>query len=163
MPEPECPPSGQPPKEIAVDLETVNGLLKYDRADGSLIRISGRYIGKIAGYLDKDGYTELRICGKIVKAHRLIWFIVYGSWPAGEIDHINGIRSDNRVVNLRDVDRKTNSANRVFPQKNNKIGVLGVVKVGNSFIAKKQINGKGIYIGSYDNQYDASQAYKATI
>ena len=50
-----------------------------------------------------DGYIQIKIKQKIYQAHRLAWLYVYGEWPKGQIDHINGIRDDNRIENLRDV------------------------------------------------------------
>src|SRR5215467_10234620 len=73
------------------------------REDGLLIRKTKRnkyLIGDVAGWLDDRGYRSVNLEGKSYKVHRLVWLLTYGSWPNGEIDHINGIRSDNRVSNL---------------------------------------------------------------
>lgn len=54
-------------------------------------------VDQIAGSKDKDGYIVITIHRKLYKAGRLAWFYVHGRWPAGEIDHKNRIRSDNRL------------------------------------------------------------------
>lgn len=84
-----------------------------------------RFAGKEVGYVGPRGYRAVYFKGKIVKAHRLIWLHVYGRWPLGDIDHINGDRSDNRIDNLRDVSRKDNARNRAR-NCNNSSGVTGV-------------------------------------
>lgn len=77
------------------------------------------------GSLDKDGYLILKIKGRQFKAHRIAWFLYYGEMPMMELDHINHIRTDNRICNLRVVDRKKNVHNiRQYPNKDT--GVVGV-------------------------------------
>jgi len=63
--------------------------------------------------------------GRRYLAHRLAWLYATGDWPVGEIDHINQDRRDNRLANLRPVERIHNSWNRGI-QRNNKSGHLGV-------------------------------------
>ncbi len=72
-----------------------------------------RFAGKPSGHKKTNGYIEITVGGWRYLAHRLGWFFVHGSWPVNDIDHINGDRSDNRIVNLRDVlptDNLQNSA-----------------------------------------------------
>lgn len=62
-----------------------------------------------------DGYLTLNARRKgfgIMSAHRIAFAIMKGHWPKGEIDHINGNRSDNRWINLRDVSQSENGINR---------------------------------------------------
>lgn len=63
------------------------------------------------GTVRKDGYIAAAVKGKQYLLHRLAFFYVNGYMPV-EIDHINGIRSDNRISNLREVDHKENTRNR---------------------------------------------------
>jgi hypothetical protein len=58
--------------------------------------------GEIAGYVKADGYRYIEIDGVEYKACDLAWLYVYGVWPIGEIEHINGERDDDRIANLRD-------------------------------------------------------------
>lgn len=80
---------------------------------------------------------------------------------AGEIDHINGIRSDDRIENLRDVSKSQNQQNRRNPQANSETGLLGVSKSGDKFMARIKVDGRHLYLGTYESAGDASDAYIA--
>ena len=76
-------------------------------------RWNSRFAGKeTLTTLNQIGYRQVAIFGQYYLAHRLIWLYHYGAWPKGEIDHVNGDRSDNRLENLRDVPRKINGRNQ---------------------------------------------------
>ena len=71
-----------------------------------------RFAGKPAlASASGRGYLMGRLQEQTCLAHRAAWAIFYGVWPQGEIDHINGVRSDNRIHNLRDVPRSVNAKN----------------------------------------------------
>lgn len=94
----------------------------YDADTGKIIR-SDRVNG--LGSLDKDGYLILKIKSRQYKAHRVAWFLYYGEFPSMEIDHINRNRTDNRISNLRIVNREENVKNtRHSP--NLGTGVIGI-------------------------------------
>lgn len=111
--------------------------------------------------IDEKGYKCGSINGKMVKAHRVAWFYVFGTWPDGEVDHINGIKTDNRIDNLRDVSNIDNSRNCKRSSRN-KSGVTGVrwLKNRNRWIASIRVNRRLIHIGSYVNFQDAVKARK---
>ena len=76
---------------------------KYAGETGRSYSGRSRFIGNPAGKVNKShGYREIRIDGKTYKEHRLIWFWYYGEMPLNEVDHINRIRTDNRIENLRE-------------------------------------------------------------
>lgn len=81
--------------------------------------------GKEAGIVNSEGYVKIQINGKKYSAHRLVWLITYGSWPTDTIDHKNGIKTDNRIANLRDVTRSINAKNRQR-RRDNSSGITGV-------------------------------------
>jgi HNH endonuclease len=81
-------------------------------------------IGDIAGSTDPHGYIAIRVCGRLYKAHRLAWLYVYGEFP-NVVDHINGVKSDNRLVNLRNCTSKQNAENQKL-RSNNKTNHRGV-------------------------------------
>lgn len=95
--------------------ERVKELLTYNKENGAFywnVRIGCRSPGDKAGQPNSKGYTQIGIDGKKFLAHRLAWLIEYGRLPLDQIDHINRIRSDNRISNLRECDNKENCQNR---------------------------------------------------
>lgn len=100
-----------------VSHERLLELFSYDPATGNLIRLkatgSRGLVGMIAGpkISGKDGYKRIAIDGIDYLQHRIIWFYVHGAWPEEQIDHISGVRHDNRLENLREVTQAQNSMN----------------------------------------------------
>jgi hypothetical protein len=88
-------------------------------------RWNGRFAGKSAGSLSVNGYLRINILGKFHLVHRLVWLWVHGDWPSGFVDHINGISCDNRMSNLRVVDKEGNARNARIPTTNTS-GNVGV-------------------------------------
>lgn len=78
-------------------------------------------IGDRAGVLHPNGYVYIRIDGFGYRAHRLGWFYVFKSWPTLEIDHIDRIKTNNAILNLRDVTSKVNQSNKVPKQPKSKV------------------------------------------
>lgn len=146
-----------------LSIERVRELLDYDATLGALrwkVNISNVANGSIAGTRNGvRGYRQIRVDGRIVMEHRLVWFHVNGAWPVGEIDHINGIHHDNRIENLRDVSAGVNMQNLRSPRSINKIGLLGVTQVGKRFRATIRLNRVAKHIGTFDTPELAHQAY----
>lgn len=122
--------------------------------------------GDRAGSLDVQGYRRLQVCGVLHAEHRLAWLYVHGRWPTQLLDHINGKRSDNRIINLRECDDALNGQNRRDARKDNKIGLIGVSMRTNrtgtvSFRARIRVNHAMTNIGSFATAEDAHQAYVA--
>lgn len=87
---------------------------------------NGKYSGKLADCtMSGNGYRAVCVFNHRMLAHRVAWAISTGSWPSQQIDHINGIRTDNRMCNLRDVDAGTNGRNRTL-RSDNKSGISGI-------------------------------------
>jgi hypothetical protein len=130
----------------------------FDYRDGELywkVRIRTSIdLSKPAGYIGNDGYRAIQIEGKLYKAHRLIWKYHYGKDPKEFIDHIDGNKSNNNIKNLRESTTQQNGFNR-GPQKNNKLGIKGVSKNGNKYIATIFINGKVKYLGVFNTIEEA--------
>lgn len=106
------------------------------------------------------GYQRITVLGKSYYAHRLAWFYVYGTWP-DQIDHINGVRDDNRIGNLRDVTVQQNNQNRNTAQKNSGSQMLGVSwhKKAKKWQAHICVYKERKYLGLFDDVNEAHKAY----
>lgn len=102
-------------EDSTAQLEVFHHLLRYDPDTGLLhwkVSTSNRVkVGDWAGSLNPEGYIQVMVNGTIYKAHRLIWFMHYGYWPADTIDHWDRNRQNNRLDNLRDVTMLVNATN----------------------------------------------------
>lgn len=144
--------------------ELARSLLDYDPSTGVLTWKGYQRRSNSAGGLHKStGYRRTSVLGKTYSDHRLVWLLVYGVWPKHEIDHINGIRDDNRIANLREVPHRINQQNQRAPKSHNKAGFLGVRKTKNvkkdSWVAKIVYEGKQHLVGYYDTPEEAHAAY----
>lgn len=81
----------------------------YDPHTGAIKR---DYRKNYKGYVDKFGYLRYKVNGEVVLAHRIAWFLYYGKFPDGELDHINRCKTDNRITNLREATRSMQCYNR---------------------------------------------------
>jgi hypothetical protein len=88
---------------------------------------------------------------KSLKVHRIAWFLYHGVWPNHGLDHINRVKDDNRICNLRDVPQKVNVRN-VGLQVNNKSGYKNVSwdKTRSKWVARKFINGSYKFLGYFN-------------
>jgi len=111
--------------------------------------------------IDDKGYFRGNISGHKYRAHRVIWAMVTGSWPADQIDHINHVRSDNRWQNLREANNQINQRNRTI-QKNNSTGTPGVHwhKANKKWIVFIHVDKQRLHLGCYNTQSDAIAARK---
>lgn len=149
--------------------DRLRALLHYDPTTGIFTnrvhRGSTARAGNVAGCLStSDGYLRIRIDGRQYLAHRLAWLHVTGCWPSGEVDHRNGVRTDNRFANLRDATSSVNSQNLRAARRDNKTaGLLGV-----SYMASKGryraticVSGKHLHLGLFSSPEEAHVAYRA--
>ena len=119
--------------------------------------------GRVAGCPAKNGYLRIRIDGKYYYNHRLAWVYEKGEMPSGDIDHINGARSDNRILNLRPASRSENLQNRAAKGVA-KSGLIGAYLDKNTgrWYSKGQClkTGRQVGLGHYDTKHEAHEAYK---
>lgn len=120
---------------------------------------NARYSGKAALIsVCSNGYLQGGLLGKKVLAHRVAVAITTGAWPV-EVDHINGDKTDNRLLNLRTANRSLNVRN--LPMRaNNTSGVVGVYfcKRINRWCSTIEHKGKRKYLGSYSSKSGAITA-----
>ncbi len=118
--------------------------------------------GTITSCCSSHGYRVIRIDNQLIMAHRLAWLYVHGELPSGEIDHINGDRSDNRLANLRLATRVQNNQN-TKTRTDNTSGHKGVCfhKQAGRWMAYINASGKRTYLGLHNSKEEAAQAYAA--
>ena len=116
-------------------------------------------IGDFAGYKDNCGYMRCGVDGKNLLLHRAAWGMFYGEMPNEQIDHINGIRHDNRIANLRLVSQAKNTQNAAI-RLDNSTGVKGVSfhKKSGRYMAYINLNLKRQYLGYFDTLEEAKNA-----
>jgi hypothetical protein len=109
-----------------------------------------------------DGYLRGVVMWQTLRAQRVAWAISYGVWPTGDVDHINGVKTDNRICNLRDVPRQVNSQNRRRRQ-NNSSGFNGVRLMPHNgrWRATIQADGQNVHLGVFETKEDAAAARKS--
>ncbi len=139
-------------KNLPLTVDRARELLKYDRTAGGLFwRVKGRGkgIGNRASAVCGN-YRQICVDGLNIKEHRLIWFIVTGSWPADLVDHQNGVGTDNRWSNLRPATYRQNAHNR-RPGKRSKTGRIGVCQdqATGKWMAHIGVNGKSLTLGRF--------------
>lgn len=145
--------------------EKLRNLLHYCPDTGlftRLISIVGiRRVGSIAGSVTHDGYITIGVDRSSYMAHRLAWFYTHGEWP-NQIDHISGLKTDNRIINLRSVSSSENMKNKKIGS-NNSSGVIGVswVKARSMWKARISINGVNACLGLSVYKWDAICARKS--
>lgn len=119
--------------------------------------------GSVAGSISDKSYLVIVCMGRLLQAHRIAWLLTHGKWPLGDIDHINGNRTDNRIANLRDVTRSVNQQNLKGARRDNTTGHLGVKRARNGrFEARINLHGRYVHIGTFPTAAEAHAAYLTT-
>ena len=142
--------------------DEVRSMYDYDPLSGLLTRrfgSGGRKAGSVVGNVGADGRVQMYVNGRNYKAHRVIWLYVTGEWPRHDVDHIDGNPSNNRWNNLRDVPHHVNLQNRRTHTKHNQLRVIGVTPNKGRFGAQIKLNGKRIWLGTFDTPEEASAVY----
>ena len=146
-----------------ITVERVRSLFTLDD-EGNLIRRvrvgQKAMAGTVAGSRSKRGYVKVMVDRKSLAAHRVVFAIVNGHWPDAEIDHINGVKDDNRPCNLREATRGENQRNCGI-RANNKSGFKGVSweRSCDKWKAQIRIDGVTTYLGVFDTPELAAAAY----
>lgn len=170
------------PKDSRVDKSIIRDALEYNYKTGDLIwkkrprfhfktrtamnNFNKRWAGSLIRNIGNDGYYRLSIDHHRYKAHRIIWFLHYGSFPSQYIDHLDGNKLNNKIDNLRDVTIQENAKNtKINVKSKTKIMGVGWHKMSKKWRAriKHTCNGekKEHYLGVFDNFFDACCARKS--
>lgn len=140
--------------------------IRYEAPTGKFFWVSHPRLsmknGTEAGCVKKDGYAVITIGRNNYKAHRVAWLFHHAEEPTKFIDHINGVRNDNRPENLRLATMAENHQNRAVSTKNTSgfVGVYYSEKDG-AWHARIRVLPKRIYLGGYATAEEAHAAYKA--
>lgn len=148
--------------------DELRALLDYNPATGKFIwrhrgqpRFDTQFAGKEAfTHTDSAGSKVAKVLEHPYKAHRVAWAMHYGEWPTLGIDHINGVRDDNRIANLREVDQAENNRNR-GRFASSSAPRLGVFPAGKKWRATIKHNDKSYCLGTYAKLEDAIAAREA--
>jgi HNH endonuclease/AP2 domain len=146
---------------INLNSEKLKAIYSYDPDTGIVIRIRDgvRAGSEFTCGTDKKRYRRVRVDGRDVSEHRVIWAIVYGKTP-DKIDHRDGDGTNNKLVNLREATLTQNQQNRKL-SKSNSTGLKGVSvrKDSNKFFAFIKQNKKTKYLGAYNTAEEAHAVY----
>ena len=137
--------------------EQLKQRLTYNKNTGAFYWVTetgGVRKGQRAGAYDKAGYEYIGINNRNWKSHRLAWLYIYGVHPKNIIDHINGVKCDNRIINLREASKAENCRNSV----SNK-GLKGAYRLGSKWVAAITYNKKKTHLGMFLTQEEAHAAY----
>lgn len=150
--------------KLPVNIARLNDLLTYNQSTGVFTwKLPRRCIraGSAAGTINHYGYVVIKIDGLTYKAHRLAWMWATGRFSDLEIDHINRIRSDNRLSNLREATSSQNKHNASM-RTDNTSGLKGVSYSADrrKFVAQISVNGKNQNLGRFSTDQEAAAAYR---
>lgn len=123
---------------------------------------NGKHANKIIGYDGWQGYLVTRVDGSLYRLHRLAFLYMTGAFPTDQVDHINGVRNDNRWDNLRAATGSENRRNQKLPP-NNTSGHVGVHwhKAQGKWHARIMVAKRWLYLGSFSEFSDAVAARKS--
>ena len=136
-------------------------VLHYDPETGAVSwRDQTRGRRAVVGCKRPDGRSRVVIDGVRYVVSRLCWFYAHGAWPAGQVDHINGDPTDDRLVNLRDVPAALNNQNRRRAHRKSKTRRIGVIRArtGTCSVAMSY-RGRPLTVSGFPSENEASAAY----
>lgn len=129
--------------------EPMTGILRWKTRPTNRVKI-----GDPVGCVGPDGYLRTSINRNFLQVSRIIWCLQTGEWPKDEIDHINGVPSDNRWNNLRECSRAQNLRNRAVDRRS-RLCVRGIKKHRGKYQARIGIDGREIYLGLFSTLEEA--------
>jgi hypothetical protein len=146
-------------RSLSYDPDT--GEIRWLRDVFNRKRASSELAGFCKEFRSGNQYRLITVGGKEHLAHRLAWFLHFGEWPSGSLDHINRDGLDNRISNLRLASRSQNGANSRKHSSNPYKGVFPLPSGRWRAIISTRKEGKKhiIHLGSFDTPEQAKEAY----
>lgn len=140
-----------------ITLEDIQNAIRYDAESGRMYFMDG----SPADRPHIKGYYTVRVKTHKFLSHRVAWLLTHGEWPAQDIDHINRVGTDNRLVNLRAATRSQNQQNRGIPE-NNSSGCVGVAwnKRRGKWMAYINSGPKRQYLGAHFSDLESAVAVR---
>lgn len=145
--------------------EQLRSLVRYEPETGQFIWIVDLGGDRAAGGIAPTGapgwYRTISLRERMYRTNRLAVLYMTGAWPCGVVDHINGVKDDDRWVNLRDVTPSVNAQNQRAAHRNSKSGVLGVHWRPDRQKWQTTIKGeeKRKHVGYFDTAEEGGRAY----
>lgn len=143
--------------------DAVRRLLSYNPETGEFTKLApGASVSRVP---NSTGYLRIAIGGRSYKAHRVAWLLAHGEWPSEHLDHVNGVKTDNRLSNLRPATHRQNKQN-IGRQRNNSSGFKGVYlhtlsKPENPrWVARIKAGKKYRHLGCFSTAEEAAEAYR---
>lgn len=158
----------QPEARRLLDYEPATGIFLWRKRERGLPGWSpgwnGKNAGRAAGARMALGYILISILDSKFLAHRVAWLYVHGEWPPEQIDHIDMVRDNNAIANLRLATNSQNTMNR-GPQSNNACGIKGVRlhKASGLWNARIAVNGKVHSLGYFKTAEEAGAAHQGAL
>lgn len=151
--------------------DEVRQVLSYNAETGKFGRLKkwgSKDVGSEPGSQSRHGYWQIGVFGRTHTAQRLAWLLHYGEWPVGVVDHINRNKMDNRISNLRCVNKSYNAHN-TGSRTNNTSGLVGVRQTSKSrnplykprWEAYIAVEGVRYHLGHFDTMEKAVAARKS--
>ena len=145
-------------------LAVLREMFRYDPDTGAiwnLVSRTRRRSGERAESVDAAGYFTVSVRGAVLKAARVAWYLHYGKEPTAFVDHIDGNKQNNRILNLRDATHILNTYNRAVAS-HSKSRIKGVHRRKDNGLWRAYIsaNGKRVSLGQYKTKTDAADALR---
>lgn len=115
-------------------------------------------VGSRVGNDHHSGYKYVKIKGKLYAEHRLVWLMVHGAFPEGELDHEDTDATNNCITNLRIASRGKNCSNRTGWSASGFKGVYPT-KRGKPWQSQITVDKQTILLGTYNTKEEAAKAY----
>jgi hypothetical protein len=143
----------------------VRDYFTFDADSGVLTRIRSDQSDKfqprpLGGNVGDGQYVTVMFKGRVLQGHRVAWFLHYGTDADGFIDHINGVRTDNRIINLRSVTHQQNCLNS-RPKTAGRLKGAQFSTARGVYQSSIRVGARRVFLGNFSTEVEAHEAYVA--